>query len=69
MTSNTVEKAYQLSLDPDYLSLFAVSALNNGIQVKGKPVEKAYQLSFNPDYLSPFAVSALNNGIQVKGKL
>ena len=36
MTCNTVEKAYQLSLDLDYLSPFAVSALNNGIQVKGK---------------------------------
>ena len=35
MTSNITE-AYQLSLDPDYLSPFAVSALNNGIQVKGK---------------------------------
>lgn len=33
--SNIAEKAYQLSLDPDYLSPFAVSAINNGIQIKG----------------------------------
>ena len=36
-TAHTIaEKAYQLSLDPDYLSPFAVSAINNGIQIKGK---------------------------------